>query len=519
MSAPRVTTAAEAAARDRSAIHGGTPSFDLMVQAGSNAAAFVLREFPAALSHGVACYAGTGNNGGDAYIVAAQLARAGVVVRLHASLPPKTPDAQRAAHLAAPYLVHGTPTGDERVVIDGVLGTGHQGELRVGSSADCARMAMARDRGAQLVALDVPSGLDATSGAIARGSVAASVTLCLGTIKRGVLMQRAHAGRIVLLDIGLRQWANLPGEHDDAAWRWADAQTVRDMIPAIAWNAHKGTRGRVGLAGGAEGMAGAIVLAARAAARSGAGLIHAMVHPLSVPAVQSLVPQALAHTWTAAGLRYDALAVGPGLGRDKEASLVMHDWLDAHRGTPLVLDADALWLAADAANDLGTNTASLLKRITRDTARVVCTPHPGEFARLLGEPLPDEWEARAALLSHFATRANCTVLLKGTPTLVATPDAEPLWVVPHGTAMLATGGSGDCLSGIIATLLAQGCTAREAAVAGATVHGRAAERATSPGTVRGLVLDDMLQALRDVWRELDSARGFPPGVLAELPAL
>ncbi|WP_053334382.1 bifunctional ADP-dependent NAD(P)H-hydrate dehydratase/NAD(P)H-hydrate epimerase [Gemmatimonas phototrophica] len=544
MRAPRVTTASEAAARDHAAIHGGTPSFVLMLQAGTVAAAYLLREHADRLSHGVALFAGTGNNGGDAYIIAAQLARAGVAARVHAALPPKSADAHRAAQLAAPYLEHGAPTGHERIVVDGLLGTGHEGEFRGGIWAECARLAMAQDGGALVVALDVPSGLNATTGDVAHGSVAADVTLSFGTYKRGALLQRRHCGQLVLLDIGLHGFADVPGHVDDDAWRWADARQVHELLPDIAWNAHKGTRGRVGVAGGDVGMAGAIVLAARAALATGAGLVHAIVDEPSILPVQALVPQALAHRWPAlptsrraderpegvshptpsqanADPRYDALAIGPGLGRGKHSATVMQRLLDEYRGTPMVLDADALWLAADAANALGTDTASMLRHWTRDTEQVVCTPHPGEFARLLGVPLPDDVEERARQLQQFATRANCTVLLKGTPTLIADATGEPLWVVPHGTPMLATGGSGDCLSGIIATLLAQGCSARDAAVVGATVHGRAAEAATVQlGGVRGGTLDDVLAALPLVWTELGRERDTAaPGVLAVLPAV
>ncbi len=553
LSAPRhalrITTAAEAAARDRAAIDAGAPSFDLMLQAGTAAASWLLRECSTTLSHGVALFAGAGNNGGDAYIVAAQLARAGITVRLHASAPPRTPDAQRAAELAAPYLVYGAPTGHERLVIDGVLGTGHRGPLRDCASADCARLMLARDGGATIVALDLPSGLDATTGHVADGSVPAHVTLSFGTIKRCTLLRREHVGRLVLLDIGLRWHADVPGERDDEAWRWADDTTLRvlglNARAADGWTAHKGVRGRVGVAGGDVGMAGAVVLACRAALHTGAGLVHAIVDEASVAPVQALVPQALAHRWpsqpvsrrsdersgglptpvgrptpsqTNAEPRYDALAIGPGLGRSRASAMVMQRLLDLHRGTPLVLDADALWLAADAANALGTDTASMLRHWIRDTGQVVCTPHPGEFARLLGTPLPDSWDERATLLVQFATRANCTVLLKGTPTLVAAPDGQPLWAVPHGTPMLATGGSGDCLTGIIATLLAQGCSARDAAVLGATLHGRAAERATAAhGTTRGGTLDDVLREIGGVWADI--ARGQPraPYVLDELP--
>lgn len=547
MSVFRITTAAEAAARDHAAIGAGTPSFDLMLHAGTAAAAFILREHADRLAYGVALFAGVGNNGGDAYVVAAQLARAGVPVRVHAHLPPRTADAQRAAQVAAPWLVYGAPTGHELLVVDGLLGTGHRGSLRDGMWAECARLVRARDKGALVVALDVPSGLDASTGEVAHGSVPADVTLSFGTIKRGALLRRDHVGRLVLLDIGLGECAHTPGDSNDAAWCWATGTPLRDMLGTVyeadAWNAHKGVRGRVGIAGGDHGMAGAIVLAARAALQAGAGLVHGIVDEASVSAVQALVPQALAQRWPAqpagrhadqgggalghptpsqanAEPRYDALAIGPGLGRGRASAMVMPRLLDLYRGTPLVLDADALWLAADAANALGTDTASMLRHWTREAPQVVCTPHPGEFARLLGVPLPADWEERAALLGQFAARANCTVLLKGTPTLVASSNGEPLWVVPHGTPMLATGGSGDCLTGIIATLLAQGASARDAAVVGATWHGRAAEHATAErGTTRGMTLDDMLHALGPVWESFERDAVHGVGVLAELPAV
>ncbi|MFO0007409.1 MAG: NAD(P)H-hydrate dehydratase, partial [bacterium] len=130
------------------------------------------------------------------------------------------------------------------------------------------------------------------------------------------------------------------------------------------------------------------------------------------------MPQALAHRWPvqsesqqADAPRYTALAIGAGLGRTQEAAMLLQRLLDGHRGTPLVLDADALWRAADAANALGTDTTSMLRHWVRETPEAVCTPHPGEFARLLGTPLPDVWEERATLLAQFAARAGCTVLL------------------------------------------------------------------------------------------------------------
>ena len=530
MNALRVTTAAEAAARDRAAIAGGTASFTLMLQAGTTAAAAILRDEGARLAHGVALFAGSGNNGGDAYIVAAQLARAGVAVRLHAAEPPRTPDAVRAMQLASPALVYGAPHGHERVVVDGLLGTGHRGALREPVLAACRRVTLARDGGATVIALDVPTGLDASSGDIAEGSPAAHTTLCFGTIKRGLLLSRGHAGRIVLLDIGLDGHA----DRDDGAWHLPTADAVARWLPPIAWDAHKGRRGRVAIVGGQEGMAGAAMLATRAALAAGAGLAHAIVDGPSVAAVQCTVPQALAEPWPVRepGLspdaldeqstlhRCDALAIGPGLGRSARSSQLLERVMHEHGDRPLLLDADALWLIADAASALGTDAAALLRHWTRHARAVVCTPHAGEFARLRGTAAPTEWEARAEALRAFAVRGGVTMLLKGTPTLIATPDGGPITVVPHGTPLLATGGSGDVLSGLIVALLGQGLAPLAAAVCGALVHGRAAELATAQlGGVRGGTLEHVFAALPSAWRLLEHPIPSPLGVLAELPSL
>jgi NAD(P)H-hydrate epimerase len=268
-------------------------------------------------------------------------------------------------------------------------------------------------------------------------------------------------------------------------------------------------------------MAGAVILATRGALAAGAGLAHAIVDAPSVQAVQLTVPQALAEHWSSPipSRRADALAIGPGLGRGARSSQLLEQIVTDHRDRPLVLDADALWLVAEVATTRGTDAASLLRHWTHPSRSVVCTPHAGEFARLLGTPVPVEWDARVGALRAFAVRGGVTVLLKGTPTLVATPDDGPITVVPYGTSLLATGGSGDVLSGLIVALLGQGLAPLEATVCGATVHGRAAEIATARlGGIRGGSLEDVFEALPLAWRQLEHAVPHPPGVLVDLPA-
>ena len=521
-----VTTAAEAAARDGAAIDDGTPSFDLMRRAGARAAEVIRREYPDQLVDGVACWAGPGNNGGDAYIVAAELARAGVPVRLTAAAPPRAPDAQRAAAEAAPLLAAGAPTGGERVVVDGLLGTGHRGLLRSEIASACAAMQRTRDAGAAVVALDLPSGLDATTGEVASGAVPAHLTVTFGTIKRGLLLQRGLVGRLVVADIGLGAFGEADGH--DGAWSYHPPQALTSLLPAIPWHAHKGTRGRVAFVGGQVGMAGAIAWAARGALHSGAGLVRVVAEQPSIAPLQTLVPQATAVSWEAfrSGTvpedggevlvpeSLDAVALGPGFGRTGYVLALLEALTLTYRRSPILLDADALALVASAARDQGIHVRDLLAAWAAESPALVCTPHPGEFRRLLDAPVPTDWEARAECVHTFAREAGVTVLLKGAPTLVAGPAGHPLAVIPHGTSLLATGGSGDMLTGIITTLLAQGMAGPDAAVMGATVHGLAAEMATAQlGGVRGGTLDAVLAAFPAAWRAIEAPASLPPHCL------
>jgi len=550
----RVTTAVEAAARDHAAIASGVSSFSLMVTAGTRSAEVIMRSYGHALAGGVAVFAGTGNNGGDAYIVAAQLARAGVRVRVLGAGEPRTPDAQRAVSLAreagGARLTFEPATGREAVLVDGLLGTGHRAGLREPIAGFVARMQAHRARGAHVVALDVPTGLNATTGACDEGSVPAALTVTYGTIKRGLLLSRAHAGRIVLVDIELGAHVAL----SDDAWLLADHHSLAQCLPTVPWNAHKGQRGFLEVVGGGEGMAGAVTLAVRAALASGLGLARAYVAGASVAPLQHVVPQAITRSWrlsddsatSAAPTPADAadagsakaptaLALGPGLGRTAAAIAVMRETLDAWPTVPVVLDADALNLIAAESGDV----AFTLRAWCGEEREVVCTPHPLEFARLTGVAASASWADREAALRNFATRSRATILLKGAPTLIATttiatpsvhgvaaPPARVIAVpparviaVPHGTTLLATGGSGDMLTGLIGGLLAQGVAAPDAAAVGASVHGIAAELVTEQaGGVRGLVLDDVLRALPQAWRQIERALLPPPGVLADLRA-
>src|SRR5262245_47428491 len=279
----RVVTSPQAAARDTAAISSGIPSRALMQRAGAASAAEIALRFADRLRAGVLVLAGPGNNGGDAWVVARALAASGVRVRIAEPFEAKTDDARAERALATDLPVErgaGTYLG-EGVVIDGLLGTGATGAPR-GTLAQAVQLiAETRQRGARVVALDVPSGLDATTGA-SHGALRADLTLTFGTIKRGHLIAREVCGTVAVIDIGLGTHAEL----DDGAPMIVDERWVASCIPAIGATAHKGVRKKLAIVGGDHGMAGATILAGRAAMRSGVGMVKLVVAPESLAAVQ-----------------------------------------------------------------------------------------------------------------------------------------------------------------------------------------------------------------------------------------
>lgn len=550
-----MTTAVQAAARDAAAIAAGTDSFTLMLQAGTVAAAELVRVASDRLARGVDVLVGAGNNGGDGYVVAAQLARLGVSVRVLLAASPRTTDAVRADALARTLLpAHAFRTLDRDVppgastrgvVVDALLGTGATGALRGAVAIGAAYCRAASAGGVPVIALDVPTGVDATSGSMQAEHVRADLTVTFGTCKTGLLAARGACGRVVVADIGLGAHATLA----DQAALLADASVLRAIVPTIAWNAHKGTRGRVLVVGGAAGMAGAVQFVARGALASGAGLVRAVVHDDSARALQAATPAVvcahldglddLVRTWA------QAVVLGPGLGRDDDARKLVLRVLaacrrseafqvvttvrasaslavgaSARRPPTLVLDADALMLLATPTG------ITRLHELGRRTA-VLLTPHAGEFAVLADacgvpfSPLLRDPVARATAALGVAQATACTVLLKGAPTVCAAPNGV-VWYVPRGSATLATGGTGDVLAGVLGAVFASarsGDALDTPAVAhaalGAWVHGVAGELA---GDARGASIDDVVHALGDAWSQLRPALPLAPGVLAEVPS-
>jgi NAD(P)H-hydrate epimerase len=541
----RVTTAREAAELDERSIAGGIPSRALMQRAGAAAAGEIARLLRDAETRTVVVYAGSGNNGGDGWVVARALAAAGVRVEVVPVGETRTADARAERDLAEAEPLLSVASLDDReqdaqpgatgIVVDALLGTGVTGAPREPAATAIASIAEHREEGATIVSLDVPSGVDSDSGS-SDGAVRADVTLTFGTVKRGLLVARAAAGRIVVLDIGLAR----PAERDASSVAAAqgtphpmlvDDRWLRSVIPPFAADAHKGTRKKLVVVGGQPGMAGAPVLAARAAMRSGIGMVRLVVASESLPVVQASEPHALARAWPGAGESEweavvggwaDVVLVGPGLGASSETRAMVERLLHSWHG-PVVLDADALnvfALEADALGELLAGRPALL------------SPHAVEFARLSGLDVGEVLERRFDVGDSLARATGAAVLLKGVPTVVTAPDGRRL-VSAAGTPALAAAGSGDLLGGIAATLLAQLGDPLAAGAAAAWVHGRAAELAqwgggqrrgrgwrserAQDGGARGITLADIEVAIAGVWREDARTSTYP--VLAELPAV
>ena len=478
-----------------------------MQRAGAAAAGEIARRFADRLARGVAVFAGSGNNGGDAWVVARALVAAGVTVRVVETEPARTDDSRAERSIAMRVLGTDPPTGAEEVVVDGVLGTGARGGPR-GAAADAiARMNALREGGATVVALDIPSGLDATTGAFEQ-SVIADCTLTFGAVKRGLLIARSRCGTIVVLDIGL------DGEHASALPALIDHRWVIEHVPAIEAEAHKGTRKKLAIVGGALGMTGAAILAGRAAMRSGIGMVRLLVADESVRVVQEAAPELMARAWPSAGAGVgeaigdwaDVVIVGPGLGRSRETRALVEQ-VFGDFGGPVLIDADAL-------NVFEGDAASLGRAIGRRPA--VLTPHPAELARLVGVDVDTVLERRFEIAAEVARDLHATVLLKGVPTVIASPTGRQL-VSAAGSATLGVAGSGDLLAGIGATLLAQSGDPLDAGACAAWVHGKAGEIASvvhGDGGVRGVSIEHLLDAIAAAWRVHEEPPCYP--VIAEL---
>ena len=474
---------------ERAALAGlNVSGHDLMRRAASAALGSLRRHWPLARHVCICC--GPGNNGGDGFLLGVLAREAGLQVEMVAmeGAASHGDAAQARREWEAGGRVHlwdaqcRLPVTD--VLVDALYGIGLN---RAPEPAAAQLIDAMHASGKPVLALDVPSGLDADNGDCPGAVIRADVTVTFIVGKRGLHTGRAadQVGELELASLGVPESVHAH-VHPDAKLLVAAA------MPPRARYANKGSNGHVLVIGGGHGMAGAARLAGESALRAGAGLVSVATLTEHVLALNAGRPELMVHAVDGAPAlsplieRAGVLALGPGLGQGDWAHALWQAALDADK--PLVLDADGLNLLA--------------RKPCTFTVPAVLTPHPGEAARLLGVSIADVERDRFAAVRELARCYAATVVLKGSGSLVANPDGR-LDVCPWGNPGMASGGMGDLLTGIIAALMAQGCTAWQAACLGVGLHARAGDLAALQGE-RGLLASDLLVPLRALGNGISS---------------
>ena len=444
--------------------------------------------------------AGSGDNGADALWAGARLAARGAGVTAVLTGTPR-PDALAAllsaggrVGAASSLQVPSLRARPGALVLDGLVGIGGRGPLR----ADSAEL-VGQLQDLDVVAVDLPSGVDADTGAVEGAAVRAALTVTFGTLKPGLVVGagRGCAGRVHLVDIGLAEWL------EPAPVELLEAADVGRLLPGSDGRSDKYTRGVVGVAAGSQQYTGAAVLSVGAAVVAGAGMVRFAGAPHAAEQVRARWPEAVVteHRGSQVGDagRVQAWVVGPGLGTDDEAAATVEAVLA--QDVPVLVDADALTLCA-------AHPEWLLGR----TEPTLLTPHDREFARFPGAELTGD---RVGSARRLAQQLGVTVLLKGDATVVVGPEG-PARVNPTGSAALATAGSGDVLSGACGALLARGASALDAGSAGAYLHGVAGVLSADGATTSAAgLLTSWHEAVRTTARlgqqQAESAGQWPVG--------
>ena len=464
----------------------GIPGIELMNRAGSAAFDELCSRWPDARTIVVVC--GAGNNGGDGYVVARLAFEKGYTVRLVALTNPDDLQgdaltawgAARAAGLTTEVFNQESLTHSD-VVVDAIFGTGLDRNVE-GRWADVIETI--NDAAVPVLAIDIPSGLHADSGTVMGHAIQAEATVSFIGLKQGMFTGAGVecCGVIGFDDLGVPASAF---NKVDAASQRIDWHMLRQRLSARCKNAHKGLYGHSLIVGGNYGMAGAVRMAAEAAARVGSGLTSVATRPEHVSAMAAARPEVMWHgVANSADLRKliehaSVIAIGPGLGQDDWAIELLDAVLQS--GKPLVIDADAL---------------NLLAHESIQYSNWVLTPHPGEAARLLGCSSHEINRQRFDAVKAIAEKFSAVTVLKGAGSLICSPDGKTA-LCSDGNPGMASGGMGDVLTGIIASFIAQGFDLFDAAQMGVTLHAAAADKVAVTGE-RGMLAGDVIAALRSM---------------------
>jgi hydroxyethylthiazole kinase-like uncharacterized protein yjeF len=517
----RILNADQMREADRRTIQDiGLASLVLMENAGRQVVAAVESLYPDLGDRRVAIVCGKGNNGGDGFVVARTLLQRGVDVSVF--VIGKVAEVKGDARVNLEILgriglsvvevadetaweLHGTEITGHDLIVDAMFGTGLSAPLTGFYETVVADI---NEGGVPIVSIDMPSGMSADTCDLIGDAIDATITVTLGAPKLPLVLPPAESksGEVVIADIGIpaEVFEQLEGPHIELLTR----EQMRPLIPARAVDAHKGDFGRVVVVAGSVGKAGAAVLCAQGAMRSGAGLVtvaspRSCQPTIAAHAVEYMTegldetPDGTVHFAAAdavLAIDADVIVAGPGLGRGEGVTTFVRELLDKYDG-PLVLDADALNAFADE--------PSLL--VGREGRDLIITPHPGEMARLVGCSVEDLQADRIGIASDFARRHKLYVVLKGYRTLVVTPDGK-VFVNPTGCAGMATGGTGDVLAGMLAGWLGQLLDAEAACRLAVYLHGSAGELADADNGEVSMTAGDLVDHIGDAVLELTARR-------------
>ena len=508
----RILNAAQMREADRFTIEEiGIPSLVLMENAGRQVVAAIEAAYEARLNGRVAVLCGRGNNGGDGFVVARTLLQRGIdtTVFVIGALAEVRGDAKTNLEILGRLGVTVVEIGDEQswelhfseiaqcsLIVDAIVGTGLKSAL--GGMMETV-VADVNASSIPIVSIDLPSGLSADTPRILGDCIDASMTVTLAAPKLPLVLPpgEEHAGDVVIADIGIPHEVidGVEGQRIELL----TPEQLREIVEPRAADSHKGDFGRVTIVAGSRGKTGASHMAAMGALRSGAGLVTVATPASVLPIVASMAPEFMTEPLdeSAEGtvsakaierlleLSHDVIACGPGLGRGPCVAEFVRALLD--RATvPLVLDADAITVLAD-------DPAGLVGREERD---VIITPHPGEMARLIGSSIEEVQANRIDVATDFATTHRVYVVLKGHRTVIATPDGH-IFINPTGNAGMATGGTGDVLTGMIAAWVGQLLDAEAACRLAVFLHGAAGDLAEAEEGQVAMTATDVIAHLGD----------------------
>ncbi len=503
-------TAEEMQKLDRTAINElGIPGVVLMENAGLQVMEIIFKIIGDPQGKTVTIFTGKGNNGGDGFVVARHLLNAGAQVKVlmfaeiediagdakinlnilqkmgHKVYPVTNPNSLNVIKLALVYT---------DLVVDAIFGTGFKGSVpdHIGKAIE-----MINQSGKPVVSVDIPSGLEANTGKAHGLCIKATGTVTFAQAKVGLVIQQGpeYVGELTVADISIPpDLVKIQGIKRFLT----TSEIIKNIIPMRQPNSHKGTYGRVLVVGGSQGLSGAAAMASEAALKAGAGLVtlavpatlHNLMEVKLTEVMTTPLPETREVSISIEALplvqklleKVDVLALGPGMSVHESTVAFIRQLLPGLQ-KPTVIDADGL-NALSGTEDI----------LAGCQAPIVLTPHPGEMARLMGIKTEEVQNNRVEIASEAAGKWNATVVLKGARTVIAGPDGS-LYINPTGNPGMASGGTGDVLTGIIAGLLGQGLTPLQAAVAGVYFHGLAGDLAANEKGMLSLVAGDLLDFL------------------------